>query len=147
MRNKRSERITQVISNMNLIDVNGEPIKLLTSMGSYDYSLINNLAARINVWAETKGFDMQVMQPSRTLLLIISEVIEAFEEYRDNKPFTQIYYRDEEPEKPEGFPIEIADAIIRLLDLAAAFEIDIAKSIDVKMRYNEVRPHKHGKQF
>lgn len=39
---------------------------------------------------------------------------------------------------------EIADEIIRALDKAAAFGVDIAKAIAVKMAYNASRPALHG---
>ncbi len=47
----------------------------------------------------------------------------------------------------DTFEDEIADAVIRLLDLCAAFEIDIEKHIDLKLRYNSTREFKHGKRY
>lgn len=46
--------------------------------------------------------------------------------------------------KPEGIPSELADIIIRVLDIAAFHEIDIAGAIADKMLYNETRPYRHG---
>jgi hypothetical protein len=39
---------------------------------------------------------------------------------------------------------EIADEIIRALDKAEAFGVDVAKAIAVKMAYNTSRPLLHG---
>lgn len=39
---------------------------------------------------------------------------------------------------------EIADEIIRALDKAAEFKVDVAEAVGVKMAYNAQRPRKHG---
>lgn len=46
--------------------------------------------------------------------------------------------------KPEGFPIELADIVIRCFDLSAAMGIDLARAIEIKHRYNETRGYRHG---
>lgn len=46
--------------------------------------------------------------------------------------------------KPEGFGVEVADAIIRLFDLAEWLGIDIVSLIRMKMKYNAQRPYLHG---
>lgn len=45
----------------------------------------------------------------------------------------------------DTFSDEIADAIIRLLDLAAYEGINLEVAIQEKLHYNKTRPHKHGK--
>lgn len=47
----------------------------------------------------------------------------------------------------DTFEDEIADTIIRLLDLAGYMEIDIQYHIDNKLLYNSLRPKKHGKNY
>ena len=47
--------------------------------------------------------------------------------------------------KPVGLPSELADVIIRVLDAAAAWEIDIVEAIHVKMAYNATRDRLHGR--
>ena len=46
--------------------------------------------------------------------------------------------------KPEGMPIELADVIIRILDMGYAEGIDIGQAIHTKMQYNKTRSHRHG---
>ena len=41
---------------------------------------------------------------------------------------------------------ELADIIIRALDVSERLGIDIGQAIDVKHEYNKTRPHKHGKK-
>jgi len=42
---------------------------------------------------------------------------------------------------------ELADTIIRVLDYCGAMKIDILRHIELKLRYNETRGHKHNKRF
>lgn len=81
------------------------------------------------------------------LILAIGEISEAVEELRAGHHPQDIYYNPEKPDKPEGFPIEIADTIIRLLQLSAALDIDVDMAVALKNEYNKSRPYKHGKQF
>lgn len=48
------------------------------------------------------------------------------------------------PAKPEGVPSELADIVIRALDAADAWGIDLERVIEEKLRYNESRGHRHG---
>lgn len=46
--------------------------------------------------------------------------------------------------KPEGIPTELADIIIRVLDLCGAEGIDIEGAISDKMAFNAQRPWRYG---
>jgi len=46
--------------------------------------------------------------------------------------------------KPEGVPSELADILVRLIDTASRYSIDLAEEFMRKMRYNETRGYKHG---
>jgi len=82
------------------------------------------------------------------LMLVVSEISEAFEEIRDGHAITESYY-SEDPKtpnnpKPEGVPSELADVIIRIMDISAYYGIDIEKAIIEKNNYNKCRPFRHG---
>lgn len=77
------------------------------------------------------------------LCLIHSEISEALEEIRDGIPFTLVTLQGKAG-KPVGFPTELADAMIRILDLAEACGIDLGAVIDQKLAYNRTREYKHG---
>lgn len=47
--------------------------------------------------------------------------------------------------KPAGFPIELADALIRLADLAESCAVSLAQATEIKARYNKTRAYLHGK--
>jgi len=97
-----------------------------------------------------KGFwedfeDTWLTMIDRKLMLIVGEVAEAHEEYRSNNDPQHVYYRDDG--KPEGFAFELADVLIRLLDLAGALGIDLGALVKEKHEFNQTRPHKHGRNF
>jgi NTP pyrophosphatase (non-canonical NTP hydrolase) len=74
------------------------------------------------------------------LCLIHSEISEALECYRDLEPNVFL----SENGKPEGFAIELADAVIRIADLCGHLGIDLAYAVAVKSEFNERRSHRHG---
>jgi NTP pyrophosphatase (non-canonical NTP hydrolase) len=48
------------------------------------------------------------------------------------------------PPKPEGVPSELADVVIRAMDLADAYGIDLGAAIIEKLNHNATRGPKHG---
>lgn len=48
------------------------------------------------------------------------------------------------PLKPEGIASELADVIIRVLDICGHYGIDIEQVVAEKMAYNATRAHRHG---
>ena len=78
------------------------------------------------------------------VMLAVCELSEAIEELR-NKPSSYDETYLGEGGKPEGFPIELADAVIRILDLCGWLEIDLATAMAVKHAFNATRPPRHGK--
>lgn len=79
------------------------------------------------------------------LMLMVSEIAEALEDYRTGK---MAMYRkvsmDNKPGKPCGFSSEMADLFIRAGDLCELLGIDIDAAIREKHEYNKTRPYRHG---
>lgn len=100
--------------------------------------VVHNNAKNKGFWDGVDPTDPKVL--GTKLMLITCELAEAFEEVRAGRPHH--YWKDG---KPEGLAVELADVVIRTLDLAAALNIDLYSVMRQKHEYNKTRPHKHGK--
>lgn len=92
--------------------------------------------------AKVHGFHTEPRSPERVLMLMTSEIAEAFEEFRGGHKVDELYFREDG--KPEGFGIELADLAIRLFDTSEEYGIDLQAMITVKMEYNRTRTYMHG---
>ena len=84
----------------------------------------------------------KVKSDVENIMLTVTELSEAVEELRC--PVVRNLYFNEGSAKPEGYGVELADAIIRLLDLCAYRQIDIESLINRKLEYNLTRGYRHG---
>ena len=82
------------------------------------------------------------LQFTSRLARVHSEISEAHDWVQRGKPVTSVWW---EGSKPEGVSIELADAIIRIADMAETYGIDLASALEMKMAYNRTREYRHGK--
>jgi len=96
--------------------------------------------------ARAAGWYDSVRSPLEFYALVHSEISEAVEEARKPHDQPPIYYdpHGKDPLKPEGEAIELADAVIRILDYCEFRGFDLTQAIGIKMEYNQTRPHRHG---
>jgi len=103
-----------------------------------DLASLNGLRDLCFRIAVSKGWhdkhDKNDPQTFPTLLCLVhSEVSEALEAYRAGfAPHTM------------EVPSELADIIIRVMDICGLYGIDIDKAVKEKLQFNESRPYRHG---
>jgi NTP pyrophosphatase (non-canonical NTP hydrolase) len=98
----------------------------------------------VDEYAHSKGWRTGEQNIGDLLLMITTEVAEAFEEHREGHDPTETYYKPEKPTKPEGIPSEMADIVIRVLDFCGWAGIDLQAMLVEKHTYNLTRPYRHG---
>jgi hypothetical protein len=74
------------------------------------------------------------------LMLAVTELSEALEAHRKN-------LMDDKLPHHKGMTVEIADAIIRLMDTGYGLGLPVAEALIEKLAYNRTRPFKHGKAY
>ena len=105
---------------------------------------LKNLQEIVHKIAKEKGFYDDIDQNESPvffywfvvthLMLIVTEISEGVEGFRKGGDFNNL---DE----------ELADAIIRICDLAEFLRYDLDKAVQKKIEINKTRPHKHNKRF
>lgn len=126
---------------------------------------LNEASTQIFQNNKAKGFWDNERNVGELLMLVTSELGEAMEAHRKNKFAKPIqidnlieggYTWEDSPisfashfqdEIKDTFEDEIADSVIRLLDLSAGLGIDLEKHILQKVKFNETRPKLHGKAY
>ena len=101
----------------------------------------DDVAAEVHANAKAKGFWYRARNDGEALAFIHSEVSEALEALRRGNP------PDDKIPKFSGAEAELADVIIRIMDLAAGRGWDVAGAICEKIRHNATRERLHGKEF
>jgi NTP pyrophosphatase (non-canonical NTP hydrolase) len=123
--------------------------------------------------ARVHGFHEVKRTVGDAMMLITTEVGEAFEAFREGWKPSEMKYEGSETfesfgpvsldpahdplglegavlpserrlHKPIGVPSELADIIIRVLDFSGEHGIDIERAVLEKMAFNKSRPFRHG---
>ncbi len=123
---------------------------------------IKKLSKEIHKNAVEKGFWDDKENIAEKLMLIVSEISEALEADREDRwcndeRWIQFEKYNNSPDDlwkaifeayiKDTFQDELADAVIRILDLAENYDIDLMKHIEAKHKYNKLRPYLHGKKY
>ena len=95
----------------------------------------------VHATAVSKGWWDEDRNDGELIALIHSELSEALEALRAGNP------PDCKIPAFSGLEVELADAIIRIMDMAAARRLDVAGALMAKIKYNQGREWRHGKEF
>lgn len=141
--------------------------------GWSDMKNLKELQSQAHQIAVEKGWWENDRNMGEQIALMHSELSEALEEWRRNPDPTVVWYGypeslarecshietvSQEPTqtcnhrdaastirgKPEGFGVELADCVIRILDTCETYGLDLEALIVEKMNYNRTRPYRHG---
>lgn len=135
---------------------------------------IQAISKEIHENAVVKGFWDKERNVGEMLMLVTSELSEALEADREGRYYdSETRYRkgkdlslngakwafdivdsDDQAwinwfrsEVKDTFESELADAVIRIMDMAYSRGMDLGWHIRAKMRYNSAREHMHGKKY
>lgn len=121
---------------------------------------LNKLRDRAHDMAKEKGWWDDPRPFVECAALVMCEMAEAIEAKREGRiaehkigEYQQRSFNGEEFELvfrdtiKDTVEDELADTIIRILDMCGYYGINIAYHVELKMKYNATRPYKHGKQF
>lgn len=114
---------------------------------------INDMVKKVHEMAKSKGWYDRPRPPLEAHMLMVSEIAEATEEARKDRP--AVYVKREENffqsvaeflphEKPEGEAVELVDAVIRIADYFGFRGWDLEKILEAKINFNEQRSFRHG---
>ena len=113
-----------------------------TSMDHQDFiSAWARVQAESHQIAEDQGFWKANLDLGCKIALIHSELSEALEALRSGNP------ADHHLPQHSSCATELADTVIRIMDLAGHLNYDLGRVIVEKVAYNRNRPPKHGKAF
>jgi NTP pyrophosphatase (non-canonical NTP hydrolase) len=113
---------------------------------------IDKLADEIFTISSEKGFwyiedfNSFSIVPAK-LALISDEVSEALRVHRDQYDGEELFVLNMTQEQCDEFVEELADIIIRTLDLAGGLNLKIGEVIMDKIEKNRHRPNKHNKRY
>lgn len=105
-------------------------------------TLLNNIAKHCHSAAVMAGWwnDLKTGEDlhgkrniGELIMLMVTELSEAFEATRKNLNDDHLPHR-------KGVEVEMADAIIRIMDFAGSMKLDIGGALVEKMRFNAIRP-------
>lgn len=89
---------------------------------------LNEMQTEIHATAKEKGWWDRPREVPELLCLVHAEVSEALEKYRVGDPIDY----------------ELADIIIRVLDMAEFYGLNMQTLVENKMSFNKLREYRHG---
>lgn len=94
--------------------------------------MIHKVALDAGWWSDLKTGVRKDRNVGELLMLCVSELSEAMEAHRKGLADDKLPHRS-------GIEVELADCIIRILDMAGGLDLDIGGAVAEKLEYNSRR--------
>ena len=101
----------------------------------------NTVAEDVHSTAQEKGWWDEARNDGEMIALMHSELSEALEFLRHGNP------ADDKIPAYSGAEAELADVVIRLMDMAQGRGWKVAEALVEKLAFNRTRERRHGKHF
>lgn len=112
-------------------------------MSDFFINAWNDMQRKVHISCVTKGFwpeDKSQRNVGEAIALIHSELSEGLEGHRKG-------LQDDHVPEFTSLEVELADAVIRILDLAGGLNLRVAEALIAKHSFNQSRPFRHGKKY
>jgi NTP pyrophosphatase (non-canonical NTP hydrolase) len=112
-------------------------------MSDFFINAWNDMQRKVHASCVAKGFwpeDKSQRNVGEAIALIHSELSEGLEGHRKG-------LQDDHVSEFTSLEVELADAVIRILDLAGGLNLRVAEALIAKHSFNQSRPFKHGKKY
>lgn len=132
--------MTQHLTQEQYAKAQAEFTETLDALETRILATIEHLQSLIHSWNRVQGFWESQPNFGEKIALVHSELSEALEGNRLSAESDKLPgFRSEEE--------ELADALIRILDMAGGFNFALGSAFVAKLRVNLKRPYKHGKAY
>lgn len=100
--------------------------------------VFNIVQTDVHETAMEKGWWDNERDVGDLIALLHTEVSEAYEAVRHGNP------PDDKVSDFDGLTAELADVIIRIMDMAAGLDLRVAEALIAKIKFNKTRSYRHG---
>lgn len=97
---------------------------------------LNEFAKLCHEASERKGWTNLNRSDAATINLMVSELSEALEDFRNHRKIDELYH--ENNYKPCGIPIELADVIVRIGQQCGTHQIDLEAAFNKVIKHSDV---------